>query len=239
MLSFDVFNAYKKREVVASSVTKHHEEIKMENRKILFHWLKDIVQEAYEDDEKDAYYCDLELEVVYASMGIIEKYMATNKIKLKRYQLLGLSALFLAWKFHSRDYCRLTLKKKDAYSCMYLCCNIYTKKDFLEMEMELLRCLDFQIDRVNIPEIVLMLRENDDGCCEKVAAYSRKILWILFLSAEVLPYKPTIIASSILYISKAEENVKPHWSKKSATLTNYNLNLKKLQKCISDIYKLL
>lgn len=235
MLSFDVFNTYKKREVLSSfDITK--QEIKMENRKILFYWLKDIVQEAYEDDEKDAYYCDLELEVVYASIGIMDKYLATNKIKLKRYQLLGLSALFLAWKFYSRDYCKLTLKKNNAYNCMYLCCNIYTKKDFIEMEMELLRCLDFQIERVNIPEIVSMLRCND-GCCEKVAAFTRKILWILFLSAEELPYKPTIIASSILYISKAEENVKPHWSKKSETMTNYSL--KKLQKCISDIYKLL
>jgi hypothetical protein len=236
MLSFDVFNAYKKREVLSSfDITK--QEIKMENRKILFDWLKDIVQNPYRDDEKDPNYFDIELEVVYTSIGIMDKYMQANKIKLKRYQLLGLSALFLAWKFHSRDYCKLTLKEKAFYNCMDLCCNIYTKKDFIDMEMELLRCLDYQIERVNIPEIVSMLRDNDDGCCEKVTAFSRKILWILFLSGEVLRYKPTIIASSILYISKAEENVKAHWSKKSATMTNYNL--KKLQKCISDIYKLL
>jgi hypothetical protein len=235
MLTYDVYKAYKKREVVVSSF-KQHEEIKMEHRKILLHWLKDLVQRAYEDDEKDTYYYDLELEIAYASIGIIDKYLSTNTIKLKRYQLLGISSLFLAWKFFSRDYCRLSLKKKDVYSCIYLCCDMYTKKDFLDMEMELLRSLDFHIEPGNISNILMLLWEND-LCCKKVVERGRKILWVLFLSGETLKYKPTVIASSILYISKAEENVKPHWTKRSIHMTKYGL--KKLQKCICDIYKLL
>lgn len=237
-MTADNFAAFRKKEEENLVLKSPPEQVILQKHKRrLFDWFHEILLVWFrkDDDEED----QMSLEILYLAISIMDKYMETNTIKLPRYQLLGLSSLFLAWKFHGRD-CILSFKEDSKYSCMYYCANAYTKEEFIEMEMELWTCLGYKIDIINIPYIVISLLRSDEDCDEKVFAKSREILWTLLFYKDTLEeYKPTVIASSVLYLSKklTQQKKRPNWSQTNFSVTKYSL--KKLRSCVLEIYKLL
>ncbi|ONH67141.1 G1/S-specific cyclin CLN2 [Cyberlindnera fabianii] len=109
----------------------------------------------------------------YLVISIIDRYCSLRIVRKDHFQLLGLSALWLATKFvepkhkiPSIDFLRAT------------CCHCYSKQLFLEMECHILKSLNWEVDAPTHDSLIdLVLREQGhDGGSQESIKYASNYL---------------------------------------------------------------
>ncbi|CAD8186896.1 unnamed protein product [Paramecium pentaurelia] len=156
-------------------------EINYKMRAILIDWLVDV-----------HYRFNLVSDTLYLTIYIIDAYLQQIQISRNKFQLLGVSALFIASK-----YCEIYPPKLNYYSDVTD--KTYTKEEILEMEGKILMQLQFEICFTNQHQFYdryQQLIQLD----QKSYQLGKYILELMLLDHKFIQYNPSLQAASVLYL---------------------------------------
>jgi len=187
---------------------------------ILLDWIISIINKFKHPDK----------EVLFLCGGIIDKCLESKKIiKRNQFQLFGIIALRIAYKYEENY--------EFAFDeCVYYCDDAFSKESCKEMEKKIV--LDILNYNLTFPtsytflDIYLDLDSSNDSV-KKLAKY---LLEKTLPEYNMLQFKPSILASSVIYFSKKEMSCAPYWSTNLRKLTNYKA--RDLNPCIAEMKKI-
>ncbi|GFR78764.1 G2/mitotic-specific cyclin-B3 [Elysia marginata] len=181
----DIFDYYKRRERmfrIPPYIGTKQCHITANMRAILVNWLVEL-QENFE----------LNHETLYLAVKLTDMYMSRVRVDKELLQLLGSAAVFIASKFDER--CPPLIE-----DFTYICDNLFDRNQFIEMEMEVLKKVDFDL---GIPISYRFLRRY-----AKVARLSmetltlaRYILELSLMEYDLITEFDSMIAAAALYIA--------------------------------------
>ena len=80
----------------------------------------------------------LQLDTLFLTVWLIDKYLSLKKIKRNKLQLIGVTCMLIACKYEE-------IYSPEIFDFVYITENSYEKKDIIELELEILTLLDFNI----------------------------------------------------------------------------------------------
>ncbi|KAJ3095969.1 hypothetical protein HDU97_006338, partial [Phlyctochytrium planicorne] len=155
-------------------------------RKTLIVWLVDIHGEY-----------DLRPETLYLAINFVDRACSQRPIERVQYQLLGITALWVAAKYEENHGKVPTLK-----NLIYICCNTYTEKDYLAMEQCLLNDLSFNLGHPTC-EAFLKAYSRLISLSPETRAMARYIMEMTLVHRRFLVYKPSVVAKACLMAAEA------------------------------------
>ncbi|XP_030764225.1 G2/mitotic-specific cyclin-B2 [Sitophilus oryzae] len=141
----------------------------------------------------------LELDTLYLSVTLIDRYLQVNKaVNRSIFQLVGSTALFLACKIEE-------LQLPEVSDFVYIADNAFNRKQLLQMEVDMVRRLDF---RMSWPLPIYFLRRYSKIAQVKSDQYnlSKYILELALLDYSVAHVKPSIQAAAACCLAMAITN---------------------------------
>lgn len=181
----DIFDYYKRREKMFEipdylSVKKC--KITPIMRSILVDWMVEI-QENFE----------LNHETLYLAIKLSDIFMSREPVEKENLQLVGAVAVFIAAKFDER--CPPLIE-----DFTYICDNSFDRDQFIQMEMEILRKIDFDL---GIPISYRFLRRYAKVAKSpmKTLTLARYILEMSLMEYGLIKEKDSRIAAAALYIA--------------------------------------
>lgn len=151
-------------------------------RAILIDWLVDVHNKF-----------KLSQETLFMATNILDRYLEKNQISRHQLQLLGIVSLFLASKFED-------IYAPDLKECLFVTENSYSKEEFLLLEGEVLKTIDFNIklpSPLTFLERYKMLLQYDN----RMYFLSRYLIELSLLDCKFLKYTASNLAASALYLS--------------------------------------
>lgn len=164
---------------------------------------------------------ELMAETLYITVSLIDRYLAREPVTKNRIQLVGITALFIASKFEEIYYPMI-----DQF--VLICDKLYTKKDILRMELQMLAVLNFELGR---PLPLHFLRRGSkaahaDGRTHMLAKYLCELMLVEY---EIAHWRPSLLAATALYMSlrllslERENNVRDNvWTSTIEHYTGYS-----------------
>ena len=217
----DIFNYFKQEEskfLPKANYMKYQSDINEKMREILFDWLIEVHKKYKLSDN-----------TLYITGNLIDRF-TERKTELKRtkYQLLGVSALFIAGKYND-------IYPPESKDYSYITDDSYTKKEVVEMEMEILKELNYTITfptQYNFLEIYRKLLNMDD----KTYHLSFYCIDICFINYNMIKYKPSFLAAASCLLSFRLLKIYDNWEE-FENITGYNIN--ELYDCMVEITELI
>jgi hypothetical protein len=156
--------------------------------------------------------------ILYQAVMILDRYCEKVVIQRKEYQIIGAICLCLAMKYESS----LSLSFDD----ILFYCNTkdFSKADILEYEIRILKALDFNISFVNSYMVMTSLILCDGDVKEEKMKYAMDLLKRCLLDERLMIHKPSLVASTVVYLSNIHFNEKKVWGKTLKDLTRYRAN---------------
>ena len=168
---------------IAPAYFHFQSDINSKMRAILIDWLIDVHLKF-----------NFKQETLYITIYIIDTYLSLEKIERCNFQLLGVTALFIACKQNE-----ILFRKLNEY--VYITDNAYTENDIRKMENKILHILDFNIlfpSSLTFYEILFnKLNLYKD---KKIFNFGEFIMESFYLDENNLKYSPSTIACAIGYI---------------------------------------
>lgn len=130
---------------------------------------------------------------IYLAINMVDRYLEKSTIKKSKFQLLGITSLYIAEKYDEVHY-------NDISDNLYVCGNIYDRKEMLDMEKNILKTLNYSISYIS-PLCFLRTLLKHKNMDKNALVYCYYILDLTTLSPEMNKFKPSIISSSALMIS--------------------------------------
>ncbi|KAI9023273.1 Cyclin, N-terminal domain-containing protein [Hyaloraphidium curvatum] len=163
----------------------YQQEISWKMRRTLVEWLIEVHAEY-----------DLRPETLYLGINIMDRYLSRRVVPRMEFQLLGVTALWIAAKYEEVHGRVPTLQK-----LAYVCCNAYREQDFVQMELRLLNELEFNLGHPT-PEAFLkhhcaMLKaqaERVGADPTEHIALARYLMEITLVHRRFLAARPSVIA---------------------------------------------
>jgi hypothetical protein len=178
----DIWYSLKQQEIcLTESFMNTQDDINDKMRIILIDWLVDV-----------HYKFSLQTDTLFLAVNIVDRYTKVKPIQRNRYQLLGISALFIASKYEEILY-------PDLNNFVYITDNTYSKKEILAMERDILLNLGFDI---TIPTCyrffeIIALNYNFN---QVEFTYGIYLLEQFLIDNKMNTYRPSLIAISVCYI---------------------------------------
>lgn len=132
-------------------------------------------------------------ETLYIATSMIDRYFAREPVSKSKIQLIGITALFIASKYEEIYY-------PEINEFVNVCDKLYTKKDIIRMELQMLDALNFELGR---PLPLHFLRRGSkaahvDGRTHMLAKYLCELMLIEYEAAH---WNPSLLAATALYTS--------------------------------------
>lgn len=180
----DIF-LYLKQKEEACQVTCYFDrqpEVTRHMRAVLVDWMVEV-QENFE----------LNHETLYLAVKLVDHYLMVKTVPRDILQLLGASGLFIACKFDER--CPPAL---DDF--IYICDDAYDRQQFIDMEMELLRQVDFNL---GLPLSYRFLRRYAKCCHASMESLTlaRFILEQSLMHSQFMEIRDSLLASAALLLA--------------------------------------
>ena len=189
-------------------------------RFILLDWIIEIIQKFKTPD----------MEVLFLCGGIIDKCLESKEvIKKNKFQLFGIAALRIAYKYEENYVLELD-------ECVYYCDGAFSLQECKEMENKIvLEILNYNLT-FPTSYTFLDIYLDVDASNDSVKKLGKYLLVKILPEYNMLKFKPSIIASSVIYFSKKETACAPYWSTNLRKLTDYKV--RDLNPCIAEIKKI-
>ena len=217
----DIFNYFKQEEskfLPKANYMKYQSDINEKMREILFDWLIEVHKKYKLSDN-----------TLYITGNLIDRFTERKpELKRTKYQLLGVSALFIAGKYND-------IYPPESKDYSYITDDAYTKKEVVEMEMEILKELNYTITfptQYNFLEIYRKLLNMDD----KTYHLSFYCIDICFINYNMIKYKPSFLAAASCLLSFRLLKIYDNWEE-FENITGYNIN--ELYDCMVEITELI
>ncbi|XP_059169977.1 G2/mitotic-specific cyclin-B3-like [Physella acuta] len=182
----DIFDYYKRREKmfrIPAYLNGKENSITAAMRSILVDWMVEI-QENFE----------LNHETLYLAVKLTDIYLSRVKVDKDVLQLVGAAAVFIASKFDER--CPPLIE-----DFTYICDNAFDRDQFIHMEMEVLRKVDFDL---GIPISYRFLRRYAKVARQSMETLTlaRYILELSLMDYSFVTEKDSMIAAASLFIAQ-------------------------------------
>jgi hypothetical protein len=178
----EIWAALRESEVcLTEAFMNNQDDINDKMRTILIDWLVDV-----------HYKFNLTTETLFLAVGLIDRYVTLKPIQRSRYQLLGITALFIASKYEEIVY-------PDINNFVYVTDNTYAKKEILEMERNVLLALGFDVTMPSCYRFFEIIAMNYNFN-EVEFIYGKYLLEQFLIDHHVNNYRPSLIAISVCYL---------------------------------------
>lgn len=131
-------------------------------------------------------------ETLYLTINIIDRYLSLEVVSRKLLQLVGVTAMHIAWKYEE-------IYPPEASDFVYITDNAYSKTDLLETEFKILKTLEFQLTFISCFRYLERLSSQTN--CENIFKGAKKLLDLTLVDYNMLKYEPNITAASSLYLA--------------------------------------
>ncbi|XP_043280334.1 G2/mitotic-specific cyclin-B [Venturia canescens] len=161
----------------------HGQEVTPKMRSVLVDWLVEVHQQFR-----------LLQETLYLTIAIIDRFLSLYKlITRKRLQLVGVTALFIACKYEE-------MYSPDISDFVYISDNAYLKTEILQMEMLIIRTLDYSMGRP-LPLHFLRRYSKAGRALPVHHTMAKYFLEESLVCYELSHYPPSLIAAAAIYLS--------------------------------------
>lgn len=202
---------------------KNQPDINEKMRAMLVDWLIDV-----------HFKFKLKADTLFLTIWLIDRYLYQKKIHRNKLQLLGVTCMLISCKYEE-------IYSPEVFDFVYITENSYEKKDIIDMEMEILIMLEFN---VTVPtsnafyEIISSLLSFNTQ-----EFYLGKYLLELFLlDYRSLKYKPSEIANTVCFIivnHRKANDISYLDTRANDFIYNYKNNEMNYKDCSRDISFLL
>ncbi|KAI8850805.1 cyclin-like protein [Chytridium lagenaria] len=169
------------------SYMESQNEITWKLRKTLIFWLIEIHSEY-----------DLRPETLFLTINFIDRVCSKRIIPKTQYQLLGITALWVAAKYEENHGKVPTLK-----NLIYICCNTFLEREYLAMEQSMLNDLDFVLGHPTAESFLKANFKFYKDVSPETRAIARYIMEITLVHRRFMNYRPSVIAASCFMVSEA------------------------------------
>jgi hypothetical protein len=178
----DIWTSLREAEIcLTESFLSIQDDINDKMRSILIDWLVEVHSKF-----------GLKTETLFLTVSIIDRYTCLRAILRNRYQLLGITALFIAAKYEEILY-------PDIHNFVYVTDCTYTKQEILAMERDVLFLLNFDITIPSSYRFYEIIALNYNFNIIEFT-YGKYLLEQYLIDHRVNSYRPSLIAISISYI---------------------------------------
>ncbi|XP_076544464.1 G2/mitotic-specific cyclin-B [Osmia lignaria lignaria] len=185
-------------------------EVTPKMRSVLIDWLVEVHQQFH-----------LMQETLYLTVAIIDRFLqAFHSIDRKRLQLVGVTAMFIASKYEE-------MYSPDINDFVYITDNAYSKLEILQMEMLIVKTLDYSFGRP-LPLHFLRRYSKAGKALPIHHTMAKYFLEQSLVYYEMCHYPPSLIAAAAIYLAFAiigtdDEDEKVVWTH---TLAHYSTYIK-------------
>ncbi|XP_046746195.1 G2/mitotic-specific cyclin-B1 [Diprion similis] len=152
-------------------------------RSVLVDWLVEVHQQFH-----------LTQETLYLTVAILDRFLqAYRTIDRKRLQLVGITAMFVASKYEE-------MYSPDINDFVYVTDNAYSKLEVLQMEMVMLRTLNYSLGR----PLPLQFLRRYSKAGKALAVHHTMAKYFLeqsLVNYDMCHYPPSLVAAAALYLS--------------------------------------
>jgi hypothetical protein len=138
-------------------------------------------------------------ETLYLTINIIDRYLSYETVTRKVLQLIGVTAMHIAWKYEE-------IYPPEASDFVYITDNAYSKKELLETEYKILKTLNFNLTFVSAYRYLERLWTVTDN--EILLSAAHKYLNLSMVEYSMIQHDPGTLAASALYLANAVEKRK-------------------------------
>lgn len=169
-------------------------------------------------------------ETFYTVTMIIDKYLSKKSVKKENLQLVGTAALFIAAKYEE------TYQIPELEDLVHFAAKKFTKSDIIKMEADIIETLHFDL----IMTTSYRFFEALSKICNmelKNFYLAQYVLELSLLNIKFLEYKPSLLASSAIYLINKIRKRTEAWSDLMMAATGYEE--KDLKTCARELCYLL
>lgn len=202
---------------------KNQSDINEKMRAMLVDWLIDV-----------HFKFKLKSDTLFLTIWLVDKYLSLKRVKRNKLQLIGVTCMLIACKYEE-------IYSPEVFDFVYITENSYEKKDIIDLEMEILTLLDFN---VTVPTSNSFYEIISSILCFSVQEFflGKYLLEMFLLDYRSLKYKPSEIADTICFIIVSHRrNNDISYLNESANsfIYNYTNNEMMYKDCSRDICFLL
>lgn len=185
-------------------------------RTILVDWLVSV-QDKYK----------LKMETMFLATNIIDRFLAKQRMKKEKLQLLGVTALLVAAKFEE-------IYPPTVKTLEYLCAGACKKEEILALEVKVLNALEF---KVCSPTAAHFFERyvKDNGCTEQHRHLMQYLLELSLLNMSMNKFIPSHLAATAAFLSN--KLLQQPWPASMVEATQ--LTSRQLKACASEMVTLL
>ena len=134
----------------------------------------------------------LKADTLFLTVWLIDKYLSLKKIKRNKLQLIGVTCMLIACKYEE-------IYSPEVFDFVYITENSYEKKDIIDLELEILILLDFN---VTVPTSNSFYEIISSLLCFSTQEFflGKYLLELFLLDYRSLKYKPSEIANTVCFI---------------------------------------
>lgn len=140
----------------------------------------------------------LRLETLYLTVNIIDRYCSAHEVDRSKFQLLGITALWVAAKYEENHG-----RVPNVKNLSYMCCDSYTEKQFILQERSILLVLGFDLGHPTAEFFLKRLLKLNSRIFHHVEtrAMSRYLMEISLLNRRLIGISPNLIAQASVLLS--------------------------------------
>ncbi|KAH6820357.1 Cyclin A3 [Perilla frutescens var. hirtella] len=185
-------------------------------RESLVNWLVDVAEGL--DFQSDT--------TLYLTVSYVDRFLSLHAINRDTLQLLGVSSLFIAWKYEDVNDARARERLDNlCYAIHHEC----TRDQILKMESDVLISLGFKL---GYPTTKTFLRQN-----LKLEFLGYYIGELSLLSYACLKFLPSLVAASVIFLSRFTLQPQQHpWNSALQQYSGYKAS--DLKECVGIIHDL-
>ncbi len=131
-------------------------------------------------------------ETLFLTINILDRYLSLQSIHRKYLQLLGVTSMFISCKYEEIYYPKI----KDF---IYMTDNAYNKEEFIKMENDVLKKLEFNLSFPTILKFLEIFKEKLNVSNKKKFLMWRYLSEICLFDYGMIRYKNSLIAAAIVY----------------------------------------
>ena len=172
---------------------KKHTDMNEFNRSTVVNWMMEI-----------HYGLRLSNDTIFFAVNFLDRYLAKKLVKMQDIQLLGASCLALAAKYEETMY-------PEMRDYVFASEDAFTKEDMLNMEVELLAVLRFEL---SVPTTILFLRRfsNAAGSSPQLHTLCKYLIELCLIDYRMLKYNPSTQAAAAVYLARRMTKTTPVWT---------------------------
>ncbi|KAJ3593000.1 hypothetical protein NHX12_005338 [Muraenolepis orangiensis] len=133
-------------------------------------------------------------ETLYLTVAILDRFLQVQPVSRRKLQLAGVTAMLVASKYEE-------MYSPDVADFAYITDNAFTKAQILQMEMLILRCLNFDLGR---PLPLHFLRRASKAANSNVEKHTlaKYLMELTLVDYDMVHYRPSEIAAASLCLAQ-------------------------------------